>query len=75
LVDCDARKITPNLTFSLGGQSLSLVGYDYTSEIIGIDDDGKEFRMCMFEVHNSTKLGFEMDVIVLGKPFMETFYT
>jgi hypothetical protein len=54
---------------------LSLVGYDYTSEIIGIDDDGKEFRMCMFEVHNSTKLGFEMDVIVLGKPFMETFYT
>ena len=68
-VDCEKRKSMPNITFGLSRQSLTLSPFDYTVEVLTPGDE----KACLFNIYPS-RGRYPVDAIVLGKPFLETFY-
>jgi saccharopepsin len=69
-IDCMARDKMPNLTFGLAGGNFTITPYGYTNEV---EVPGKE-KICLFNIY-PTKGDYPTDAIVLGKPFMEAFYS
>lgn len=69
-VDCAARKTMPNITFGLGGHRFTLTPFDYVIEVLA---PGGGQKVCLFDMPSSDDW-YPVDAIVLGKPFMESFY-
>lgn len=64
---CDKRKKLPNLTFVIGGHTISLSAYEYSFEIVS---SSRNLNACVVGFERSTT-----GSVGLGLPFMENFYT
>ena len=69
-IDCLQRHKMPNMTLGIGGGEFTITPFDYVVEVEG---PGKQ-SVCFFDMWPSDQLGFPVDAIVLGKPFMQAFY-
>jgi hypothetical protein len=69
-VSCDARASMPNISFGVGGQKITMTAFDYVLEVVSGDGE----KLCLMDLL-PTEDRYPVDAIVLGRPFLETFYT
>ncbi|KAH8892586.1 acid protease [Thozetella sp. PMI_491] len=75
-IDCEARSRMPNLTIALGGHNFTITPFDYSA--VMESEDGQ--RICTFDIYPTEPYLGTTDpilqkTIVLGRPFLNAFYS